>query len=124
VLERPSKLHIEERRVDDVTILDLTGELTLDDGDLLFREKIHGLLAEGRVKILANLSGITKIDSAGVGMLVAKMKMAREQHGDMKLLHLSARSSRALGMMKILTSFETLEDEEQAIKSFAYDVQH
>ena len=43
---------------------------------------------------------------------------------DDALLHLSARSSRALGMMKILTSFETLEDEEQAIKSFGYDVQH
>ena len=124
MLERPSNLHIDERRVDDVTILDMTGELTLDDGDLLFREKIHALLDEGRVKILVNLSGITKIDSAGLGMLVAKLKNAREKHGDMKLMHLTPHTSRALGMMKILTTFETIEDEDQAVRSFAHDVSH
>lgn len=118
MLERPSKLHIDERRVNDVTILDLTGELTLDDGDLLFKEKIESLVDAGQVKILINLSGITKIDSAGLGMLVSKLKKVREKGGDMKLMHLTARSSRALGMMKVLTTFETIEDEDQAVESF------
>jgi anti-sigma B factor antagonist len=122
VLEPPSKLHIVERRVGDVTILELSGEMTLDDGDLLFRKKVHELLAEGRKKILLEVGGITKIDSAGVGMLVAKLKMAREHQGDIKLLHLTSRSSRVFGMMRILTAFETLEDEGQAIESFKHDV--
>jgi len=124
VLEPPSKLHITERRAGDVTILELAGEMTLDDGDLVFRKKIHDLLAEGRKKILLELGGVTKIDSAGVGMLVAKLKMTREHHGDMKLLHLTSRSSRVFGMMRILTAFETLEDEQQAIESFRIDVVH
>jgi anti-sigma B factor antagonist len=122
VLEPPSKLHIVERRVGDVTILELAGEMTLDDGDLAFRKKVHDLLEEGRSKILLELGGLTKIDSAGVGMLVAKLKMVREHHGDMKLLHLTSRSSRVFGMMRILTAFETLEDEAQAIESFKFDV--
>ena len=119
MLEPPSKLQIVERRVDDVTILELVGEMTLDDGDLVFKRKVHELLEEGRIKILLDIGGITKIDSAGVGMLVAKFKMTRERHGDMKLLHLTSRSSRVFGMMRILSSFEVLEDEAQAIKSFS-----
>jgi anti-sigma B factor antagonist len=122
VLEPSSKLKITERRVGDVTILELAGEMTLDDGDLAFRRKIHDLLEEGRLKILLELGGLTKIDSAGVGMLVAKLKMTREHHGDMKLLHLTSRSSRVFGMMRILTAFETMEDEAQAIESFKFDV--
>ena len=122
VLEPPSKLHIVERRIGDVTVLELVGEMTLDDGDLVFRWKIHELLEEGRLKILLDLGGVTKIDSAGVGMLVAKLNTAHEKHGDIKLLHLTSRSSRVFGMMKILTAFETLEDEAQAIQSFARDV--
>lgn len=122
MLEPPSKLQVTERRFDDVTVLDLVGELTLDDGDLVFRRKVHALLDEGRVKILLNLGGVTQIDSAGVGMLVAKLKTTREKHGDMKLLHLTSRSSRVFGMMRILTTYEAFEDEAQAIASFAYDV--
>ena len=124
MLEPPSKLHIVERRVGDVTIIELSGEMTLDDGDLAFRKRIHELLAEGRNKILLEVGGVTKIDSAGVGMLVAKMKMTREHHGDMKLLHLTSRSSRVFGMMRILTAFEALEDEAQAVESFKRDVSH
>ena len=120
MLEPPSKLKIIERRIDDVTILELVGEMTLDDGDLVFRQKVHDLLDEGRIKILLELGGVTKIDSAGVGMLVAKLKTTREHHGDMKLLHLTSRSSRVFGMMRILTAFETLDDEAQAIRSFGY----
>ena len=102
MFEPTSKLQIVERRFDDVTILDLNGEITLDDGDLVFRRKIHELLAEDRIKILLNLSGVTKIDSAGIGMLVAKLKTTREKQGDVKLVNLTSRSSRVFGMMKIL----------------------
>ena len=118
-----SKLQIGERRFDDVTILDLTGEITLDDGDLAFRRRVHELLDEGRIKILLNMAGVTRIDSAGVGMLAAKLKTVREKQGDMKLVHLTARSSQLFGMLKILTVFESFDAEPIAIQSFAYKVQ-
>ena len=55
-------------------------------------------------------------------MLVGKLKTVREQQGDIKLLNMTARSSRLLGVMKILTVFETLDDEALAIKSFEFNV--
>jgi anti-sigma B factor antagonist len=122
VLEPISKLKIVEREAGDATILELIGEITLDDGDLAYRKKIHELLDQGRLKILLNLTGVTRIDSASVGMLVAKLKTARERHGDVKLVNLTARSSHLLGMMKILTVFEAFETEEAAVKSFAFKV--
>lgn len=122
VFEPTSKLKIVEREAGDVTILDLTGEITLDDGDLAYRRKVHDLLDKNRLKILLNLSGVTRIDSAGVGMLAAKLKTVREKHGDVKLVSLTARSSRLFGMMKILTVFEAFDTEEAAVSSFAYDV--
>ena len=120
MLEPPSKLKIVERRVGDVTVLELVGEITLDDGDLVFRKKVHELLDEGRLKILLDFGGVSKIDSAGVGMLVAKLKTTHEHHGEMKLLHLTSHSSRVFGMMRILTSFEAFEDEAQALESFGH----
>src|SRR5688572_19127445 len=64
-----SKLQIEERRVDDVTVVVLTGEMLLDDGDLAFRRHIATLLDDSRVKILVDLDGVSYIDSSGVGMM-------------------------------------------------------
>ena len=117
-----SKLRIDGRSVGDVTILDMTGEMTVYDGDLLFRKKVHELLEQGQNKILLNLAGVARIDSAGIGMLVGKLKTVREKHGDLKLLNMTARSSRLLGVMKILTIFESFEDEAMAVKSFEFDV--
>jgi len=118
---KSSKLRLDTRSEGDVIIIDMIGELTLDDGDLAFRSKVHELLDHGHQKILLNLAGVTKIDSAGVGMLVGKLKTVRERQGDIKLMHLTSRSSRLLGVMKILTAFESYDDESMAVKSFAFD---
>jgi anti-sigma B factor antagonist len=114
-----SKLTIEERRAGDVTILVLTGEMLLDDGDLAFRRRIHDLIDRGFAKIVLDLGGVTYIDSSGVGMLVAKLKTLKEHGGDMRLAHLSRRAESLLGMLKLLIVFETFENEAAAVRSFA-----
>src|SRR5215510_2811505 len=115
-----SKLRIEERQVDDVTILTLAGEMRLDDGDLAFRKKIHELVAEQRVKIVVDLGDVTMIDSSGVGMLAAKLKTVRESGGDLRLLHLNARGQRLFTLAKLRTAFETFDDEAAALRSFEF----
>jgi len=115
-----SKLRIEERHVDDVTILTLTGEMRLDDGDLAFRRKIHELIADKHVKVVVDLNGVTSIDSSGVGMMAAKLKTIRESGGDLRLLHLNARGARLLTLAKLRTAFETFDDEASALRSFAF----
>src|SRR5262245_53392343 len=113
-----SKLKINEREVGDVTILALSGQIMLDDGDLEIWRRVNALGAQGRFKLLIDLSGVTYMDSAGVGMLANIVKKLRASHGDMKLLNLSARSQRVFGTMKLHLLFEEFESEEQALKSF------
>ena len=114
-----SKLQILERRIGDVTMLVLSGEMLVDDGDLALRQQIHDLLDQGRDKILVDLAAVSHIDSAGVGMMVAKQKTVRDRGGDLKLLHLTSRSQRLLALMKLASVFEAFEDEDAAIESFA-----
>ena len=114
-----SRLSIAERSEGEVTILTLSGEMVLDDGDLAFGRQISDLIARGRVRIVVDLAGVTYIDSSGVGMMAAKLKRVRAAGGDMRLTHLTSRSQRLLGMLKLMTVFEAFEDEETAIRSFA-----
>jgi anti-sigma B factor antagonist len=115
-----SKLTIAEQSVEDVTVLTLTGEITLDDGDLAFRKKIHELIDRGQKKIVVDLGGVTYIDSSGVGMMAAKLKTVRDAGGALKVVQLTSRSQRLFGMLKILTAFETFPDVESAVRSFSW----
>lgn len=118
--EKTSKLQIAERQVDDVTVLILTGEITLDDGELAFGRRVDDLvLTQGRRKILLDLGGVTYIDSAGVGMMAAELKIVRAKGGAMKLLHLAGHSHRLLATLKLMTVFESFDDEALAVRSFS-----
>ena len=79
-----SKLHIEKQRINDVTLLILTGEMLLDDGDLAFGRCVNDLIDRGETKILIDLAGVTYIDSSGVGMMAAKLKHVRDSGGDIE----------------------------------------
>src|SRR5262245_33676559 len=113
-----SRLHIEERQTNGVTILILAGEILLDDGDLAFRRRIHDLVERGRVQILVDLADVTYIDSSGVGMMAAKLKTVREKGGDMRLMRLNSRGHRLFSVAKLHTAFEIFQDEAMALRSF------
>lgn len=113
-----SKLSIQERQSGDVVVLTLVGQMILDDGDLAFGRRVSDLGARGLFKIIVDLGGVTFIDSSGVGMLAAKLKHVREKGGDIRLLHLTSRSQRLFGMLKLMMAFETFDDEEAAIRSY------
>ena len=114
-----SRLQIVERRVNDVTILHLTGEITLDDGDLAFGRAINQLMERDQTRILVDLSEVTRIDSSGIGMMAAKAKVVRGQGGDVRLMRLTRRTQHLVGMLKLTMVFETFDDEAVALQSFA-----
>lgn len=116
--ETKPALRIVERVVDGVAILDMTGRLVLDRGDAVFREHVNGLLARGQTRIVLNLENVSYIDSAGVGVMVAKFLTVRRAGGDMKLLHLTPRSNRVMTITKLLTVFEAFDSEQEAVRSF------
>lgn len=111
---------LRERRVGDVSILDLKGRLVLDDGDDLLRDRINDLVKEGRLKIVVNLHDVTYVDSCGVGVLIAKYVSVRKKGGDVKLLNLTSRSQRLMEISKLLTVFETFDSEDRALASFIH----
>jgi anti-sigma B factor antagonist len=118
-LEEISNMHIDERVVDGVTILDLKGKMTLGEGDELLKDKINSLIQQDRKKLLLNLEGVPYIDSAGLGEIVRTYTTVSRQGGKLKLLNLTKRIQDLLAITKLLTVFETYESEPEAIKSFA-----
>jgi anti-sigma B factor antagonist len=111
-------MKIAETQVGDVTIIRLTGRLGLDEGDLVFRDYVNRLVAEGRVKIVLDLKDVTHIDSAGLGMLVSKYVSTRNRDGTIKLLNLTRRSNHLMGITRLATVFEIFDEEADALRSF------
>jgi anti-sigma B factor antagonist len=111
-------MEIAERTVNDVTILDLKGKMTLGEGDELLKDKINSLLAAGRKKLLLNLEGVPYIDSAGLGEVVRTYTTVSRQGGSLKLLNLTKRIEDLLSITKLLTVFETYDSEGEAVQSF------
>jgi len=112
-------MHIEVRQANEVMILDLKGRLTAGLGDQILRDAIDELLAEGRRRILLNLSEVSFLDSAGVGELVAGLKTSRRFQAELKLLNVGERVYSTLDMARLLPTFEIYSDESEAVRSYA-----
>lgn len=112
-------MEIAERKVSDVTILDLSGKMTLGEGDEMLKQTITNLLAAGSKKLVLNLENVPYIDSAGLGEVVRTHTTVTKQGGSLKLLNLTKRIEDLLSITKLLTVFETYDSEADAIKSFS-----
>ncbi|HJY35007.1 MAG TPA: STAS domain-containing protein [Vicinamibacterales bacterium] len=109
---------IEERVIGDITVLDLKGKMTLGEGDELLKDKINSLIHQGQKKLLLNLEGVPYIDSAGLGEIVRTYTTVSRQGGNLKLVNLTKRITDLLSITKLLTVFETFDNEPEALKSF------
>ena len=112
-------MKIEERAVDGVTILDMHGKMLIGEGDELLREKINSLVENGTEKIVLNLAEVPYVDSAGLGEIVRCYTTVSRKNGELKLLNLTKRIQDLLSITKLLTVFDTYEDEAEVVKSFA-----
>jgi len=106
------------RRVDGVTIMDLSGRITLGEGSVMLRDQIRELLGKGEKKILLNLGDVTYIDSSGIGELVSAFTTVRNQGGELKLLNLTKKVHDLLQITKLYTVFDVKDDEASAIRAF------
>jgi anti-sigma B factor antagonist len=106
------------RTVDDVEIISLQGKITIGSGDTQLREVITNADNAGKTKILLDLSGVTTIDSSGIGELVGSYTTATNRGGKLKLLHLPAKLNELLHVTQLITVFEVYENEAEAIASF------
>lgn len=111
-------LKITERKVDGVTVLDLSGRLVLGEETSALRETLKTLANNGHKKILLNMADVHYIDSSGLGALVAGYSTVSAQQGQLKLLNLNGKVHDLLRVTRLLTVFETFDDERKALSSF------
>lgn len=101
-----------------ITVVDLSGRITLGDGSALLRKTIRGLIADERKNILLNLADVDYIDSSGIGELVSGFTAVKNQGGDLKLLQLTKKVRDLLQITKLYTVFDVYSDENSALGSF------
>ena len=106
------------RQVDGITIVDLSGRITLGEGSVLLRDMVRDLVTKGQRKILLNLGDVTYIDSSGIGELVSAFTTVRNQGGELKLLHLTKKVHDLLQITKLYTVFDVKDDEAVAVAAF------
>ncbi|PYP87681.1 MAG: anti-sigma factor antagonist [Candidatus Angelobacter sp. Gp1-AA117] len=106
------------RQVGDVTIVDLSGRITLGEGSVVLRDTVQDLVSKGNTKILLNLENVTYIDSSGIGELVSAFTTVRNKGGELKLLKLTKKVHDLLQITKLYTVFDIKDDEAAAIQAF------
>ena len=107
------------RQQQDVTIVDLGGQIKLGEGSSVLRDTVKDLLGKVRKKILLNLADINYIDSSGVGELISAFTSVRNQGGKFKLLHLTKKVHDVLQITKLYTVFDVRDNEAAAISAFS-----
>jgi anti-sigma B factor antagonist len=113
-----AELNIRERQAGDVTILDMDGKITIGEGSVALRSAVRRLIEEGKKNILLNLSNVSYVDSSGIGELVSSYTTVNREGGQLKLLGLTAKIKDLLSITKLLTVFDTYEDESSGLNSF------
>jgi anti-sigma B factor antagonist len=113
-----AELNISERQAGDVTILDLSGKVTIGEGSVALRTIIRRLLGEGKKNILLNLGGVGYVDSSGIGELVSSFTAVQKEGGSLKMLNLTQKIQDLLAITKLLTVFDVYENEGDALAAF------
>jgi anti-sigma B factor antagonist len=111
-------MNIIERTINDVTVLDLEGNLVLNE-NARFRKYVAGAIDAGVRKLIVNLARVKYMDSHGLGELISCYKSLRRLNGGVKLLHLDNRLQYLLAITKLDSVFESFDSEAAAVSSFA-----
>ncbi|HKC25830.1 MAG TPA: STAS domain-containing protein [Thermoanaerobaculia bacterium] len=111
-------MHVEVRKSGDVVIVDMSGKLVGGLGDRILHDVVDELLAEGWKKVLLNMSGVTYLDSAGVGELVASHRLSKKFGCRLKLLNLHEHVRKTLHFAALLPVFEVYDRESDALAQF------
>ena len=112
------KMNIIERTLNDVTVLDLEGNLALED-NAQFRKRANAIIDAGARKLIVNMARVKYMDSSGLGELISCYTALQKVSGCVKLLHLSNRLQYLLAITKLNTVFETFDSEPAAVASFS-----
>ena len=105
--------------IDGITVLHLTGRLTLGDGTAVFRKLLHDTLASGKKRIVLDMSEVYYVDSTGLGELVAANTTVLRHGGKLALSRLTQRVQDLVQLTKVYRVVDVFENEQAAVQSLA-----
>src|SRR4029453_14411249 len=111
-------LYINQRQIDDVTILDLKGRERIRGATIALRESIRCLAGEGKIQVLLDLAWVKHIDSGGLGDLVSSHVTLDSKGGALKLMHMTESVRELMTMTKLLTAFDVYHSDPEALAGF------
>jgi anti-sigma B factor antagonist len=114
----PIRMQTKSRQIGDVVVLDVSGRITLGEGNVMLRDIVRDLSDKGTNRIVLNLNEVHYIDSSGLGELVKTHTTIRNKGGELKLASLSKRVHDLLEMTRLASVFDIQKDESSAIQSF------
>jgi anti-anti-sigma factor len=112
------RMNIIERTINDVTVLDIEGNLALNE-NARFRKHVTCAIDAGVHKLIVNLARVKYMDSHGLGELISCYTALRRVNGHVKFLHLNNRLQYLLAITNLDSVFETFDSEPAAVSSFA-----
>jgi anti-sigma B factor antagonist len=115
----PARMQTNARQIGDVVVLDISGRITLGEGNVMLREIVRELADKGNRRVILNLSEVNYIDSSGLGELVKTHTTFHNKGGDLKLANLNKRLSDLLQMTRLSAVFDIHGDEASALRSLA-----
>jgi len=107
-----------EKAVGDVVVLELAGKIMGGPDASLLNDKLHDLLDKGKTKVIADLAGVSWMNSSGLGILIGGLTTMRNNGGDLKLSGVTERIQSLLMITKLLTVFDAHDSLEKAVASF------
>src|SRR6187455_74266 len=111
-------MEITERIVDTITVLDLSGKLTIGEGAQRLKDKSESLVFQGRNRVIVNLAEVPYIDSGGLGQLVACYTTLAKAGGRLTLANINKTNHDLLSITKLVAVFETFDSEAEAVQSY------
>ncbi len=109
---------LKEKEQGGVVVLELAGKIMGGPDATLLNEKLHELIDNGKIKVIADLGKVNWMNSSGLGILIGGLTTMRNNQGDLKLANVTERIQSLLIITKLITVFETFNSVDEAVESF------
>ncbi len=96
-------------------IYSVSGSLFGNQDGYAFQNRVRGAIAAGASRVVIDLRGVDKIDSSGIGILVAMMWSASNAGGGMILTALPPKVEQVLGIAMLLEHIDHADSVEAAL---------
>ncbi len=111
-------MKLSDRQENEVTVIELKGNIMGGQDDSLFYDKLRELIEQNRKKIVLDLSKVDWINSRGLGILISGLTTMRNNDGELRLAAIAEKVKSLLILTRLITAFEDYDSVEEAVRSF------